>query len=183
MKLKNTKLRIAIIDDEITVCQRLKRALGKEGYEVETFAAAEPFFERMSQQPFELVVTDLRLPGADGMGVLTHVKQWAEDAEVIIITGYGSIASAVEATKAGAYHYAVKPLKLDEIRLLARGALEKVRLRTENRHLRDALGERDSLASIVGASPVMQELFALAKKVAAVDCNVLVQGNSDLPKS
>jgi two-component system, NtrC family, response regulator AtoC len=182
MKMKNAKLRIAIIDDEITVCQRLKRALGKEGYEVETFLAAEPFFERMSQQPFELVVTDLRLPGADGMGVLTHVKQWAEDSEVIIITGYGSIDSAVEATKAGAYHYAVKPFKLDEIRLLARGALEKVRLRTENRHLRDALGVRDSLASIVGASPVMQELFALAKKVAAVDCNVLVQGNSGTGK-
>jgi len=175
-------MRLAIIDDELTVCQRLKRALAKEGHEVETFLSAQPFFDRMAQHPFHLVLSDLRLPDADGLAILAHIKEHAADTEVIIITGYGSVDSAVDAIKAGAYHYATKPLKLDEVRLLARGALEKVRLRLENRRLREALGERDLLAGIVGTSQAMQEIFALVKKVAVVDCNVLLQGRSGTGK-
>ncbi|HBZ54183.1 MAG TPA: Fis family transcriptional regulator [Syntrophobacteraceae bacterium] len=176
------KMRIAIIDDEATVCKRLKRALEREGYEAETFLTAQPFWERMSLEPFHLVFTDLRLPDSDGLMVLDRVKKCSGDTEVIVITGYASVDTAVEAIKAGAYHYATKPLKLEEIRLLARGALEKVRLRLENRELRAALGEKGSLAEIVGNSRSMQEVFALVRKVAGVDCNVLLQGKSGTGK-
>ncbi len=176
------KMRIAIIDDELTVCRRLKRALGREGYDVETFLEAQPFWERMSEQPFHLVFTDLRLPDSDGLAVLEGVKKHSEDTEVVVITGYGSIDTAVDAIKAGAYHYATKPLKLEEIRLLAKGALEKVQLRLENRQLRAALGEKGSLAEIVGNSRAMLEVFALVRKVAGVDCNVLLQGKSGTGK-
>jgi two-component system response regulator AtoC len=176
------KMRVAIIDDEPLVCKRLQRALGREGYEVETFLAAQPFWERMSKEPFHLVLTDLRLPDTDGLAVLDRVKKQCEDAEVVVITGFGSVDTAVEAIKAGAYHYATKPLKLEEIRLLARGALEKVRLRLENRQLRAALGEKGSLAEIVGNSRSMQEIFALVRKVAGVDCNVLLEGKSGTGK-
>jgi two-component system, NtrC family, response regulator AtoC len=176
------KMRVAIIDDEVTVCKRLKRALGREGYEVETFLTARPFWQRMSQEPFHLVFTDLRLPDTDGLMVLERVKKQSEDAEVVVITGYSSVDTAVEAIKAGAYHYATKPLKLEEIRLLARGALEKVRLRLENRQLRAALGEKGSLAEIVGNSRAMQEIFTLVRKVAGVDCNVLLEGKSGTGK-
>lgn len=176
------RMRIAILDDEVTVCKRLKRALGREGYDVETFLTTQPFWERMSQQPFHLVFTDLRLPDSDGLDVLSRVKKFSADTEVIVITGYASIDTAVEAIKAGAYHYATKPLKLDEIRLLARGALERLRLRLENRELRAALNEKGSLAEIVGNSRSMQEVFSLVRKVAGVDCNVLLQGKSGTGK-
>jgi DNA-binding NtrC family response regulator len=175
-------MRIAILDDEVTVCKRLKRALGREGYDVETFLTTQPFWERMSHQPFHLVFTDLRLPDSDGLDVLSRVKKFSADTEVIVITGYASIDTAVEAIKAGAYHYATKPLKLDEIRLLARGALERLRLRLENRELRAALNEKGSLAEIVGNSRSMQEVFSLVRKVAGVDCNVLLQGKSGTGK-
>jgi two-component system, NtrC family, response regulator AtoC len=182
-------IRIAVVDDERIVGSRLKNALEKteEGscdcaYVVEAFTAVEPFFQQLASKGFHLVFTDLKMPDADGMTVLERIKILSPDTEVIIITGYSSIDSAVEAIKKGAYHYSVKPLKLDQIRLLAKNAVEKIRLLSENRSLRDAIAQRDSITSIVGASTAMQEVFALTRKVAAVDCNVLIQGRSGTGK-
>ena len=176
------KMRLAVIDDEKIVCKRLKQALEKDGYEVETFLSATPFLQSLSQRPYQLVFTDLRLPDLDGMALLKRVKDQCEDTEVVVITGYGSIDSAIEAVKTGAYHYAVKPLKLEEVRSLARRIVESIRLRAENRILREALIGKDSLENIVGTSRAMQEVFALIKKVAVVDCNVLLQGRSGTGK-
>jgi DNA-binding NtrC family response regulator len=182
-------IRIAVIDDERIVGSRLKNALEKAGedahdcpYDVEAFTAVEPFFQQMASKGFHLVFTDLKMPDADGMTVLERVKKMSPDTEVIVITGYSSIDSAIEAIKKGAYHYSVKPLKLDQIRLLAKNAIEKIRLQSENRSLREAIAQRDSITSIVGASTAMQEVFALTRKVAAVDCNVLIQGRSGTGK-
>ena len=177
------KARIAIIDDEVIVCRRLSQALGKEGYEVEAFTAGRSFLARMQQQPFDVVCSDLRLPDVDGLEVLAKVKAVRADAEVIIITGYGSIESAIEAIKEGAYHYVTKPLKLNEIRLLVKGALEKIAMRQENLRLRETLKGRDGLNAIVGVSPSVQELFTLVQKIAPVDCNVLLQGASGTGKA
>lgn len=176
------KLRVAIIDDEPIVGKRLKSALEREGYEVEAFTAAEPFLKRMAQQSFQIAVTDLRLPDLDGLAVLSRVKEIDANAEIILITGYGTIDTAIEAIKRGAFHYITKPLKLDEIRLLVRSAAEKIELRQENQSLREALVGKDSLASIVGTSSPMQQVFALVKKVSAVDCNLLIQGRSGTGK-
>lgn len=175
--------RIAIVDDEITVCRRLQKALSKEGCEVETFLAAGPFLERMARVHFQVVFLDLRLSDSDGMNLLPEIKRRWEQAEVVIITGYGSIDSAVEAIQKGAYHYLTKPLKLEDVRLLAHRALEKVRLRQEVDTLKKVLGsQRSSFNGLIGTSKVMQEIFSLIQKVAVVDCNVLLQGDTGTGK-
>lgn len=182
-------IRIAVIDDERIVGIRLKKALEKPGEVVRDgsctvapFVAVAPFFEQLAAKGFHLVFTDLRMPEMDGMTVLEQIKKQSPETQVIVITGYSTIDSAIEAIKKGAYHYSVKPLKLDEIRLLAKNAVEKIRLQSENRSLRDAIARRDSLDNIVGTSPAMQEVFAVTRKVAAVDCNVLIQGRSGTGK-
>ncbi len=175
-------LRIAVIDDEITVCRRLKQALEKGGYGVESFQKAEPFWRRMVQDPFNIIFLDLKLPDVDGMDVLARIKKRYDNVEVIIITGFGSIDSAISAIKKGAYHYVTKPFKLDEIRLLARSAKEKIGLREENRRLRKTVNGQDFLKGFIGTSSAMQEIFAMIKKVAIVNCNVLLQGESGTGK-
>ncbi|ROR02987.1 sigma-54-dependent transcriptional regulator [Desulfosoma caldarium] len=174
--------RLAIIDDESMVCKRITHALSKEGYQVESFLAASPFFQAMQANPFDVVLTDLRLPDMNGLNVLTRVKERWPWVEVIVITGYGSIDSAVAAMKAGAYHYVPKPLRLSELRHLIRGAVEKVALRRENERLREALRGRDPLGRIVGKSQTIQHVFALIRKVAPLDCTVLIEGQSGTGK-
>jgi len=176
------QLRIAVIDDEITVCRRLKQALEKEGYDVEAFQQGESFWDRMIQEPFNIIFLDLNLPDVNGIDVLSQIKKRYDNVEVIIITGYGSIASAISAIKIGAYHYVTKPFKLDEIRLLVRGAREKIGLREENLRLRQAVNGQDILKGFIGTSPAMQEIFAMIKKVAIVNCNILLQGESGTGK-
>jgi two-component system response regulator AtoC len=174
--------RIAVIDDEITVCRRLKQALEKDGYEVEAFQKGESFWGRMIREPFNIIFLDVNLPDINGMDVLSEVKKRYDNVEVIVITGYGSIDSAINAIKIGAYHYVTKPFKLDEIRLLTRGATEKIGLREENRRLRQAVDGQDILKGFIGTSPAMQEIFSMIKKVAAVNCNILLQGESGTGK-
>ncbi|MCJ7538166.1 MAG: sigma-54 dependent transcriptional regulator [Desulfobacterales bacterium] len=176
------QLRIAVIDDEITVCRRLKQALEKDGYEVEAFQNGESFWGRMAQEPFNIILLDLKLPDVNGMDVLSRIQKRYDDVEVIIITGYGAIDSAISAIKMGAYHYVTKPFKLDEIRLLTRGAREKIGLREENRRLRQAVDGQDILKGFIGTSSAMQEIFAMIKKVAIVNCNILLQGESGTGK-
>lgn len=173
---------IAVIDDEITVCRRLKQALERDGYTVESFQMAGPFWERMAVSSFNIIFLDLNLPDENGMEILARIKKWYDDTEVIIITGYGSIDSAINAIKKGAYHYVTKPFKLDEIRLLVRGVKEKIGLREENRRLRETINGQDILKGFIGTSPPMQEIFAMIKKVAIVNCNVLLQGESGTGK-
>ncbi len=176
-------VRVAIVDDEVVVCRRLSQALSKDGYEVEAFTAGRSFLERMQEQPFDVVFCDLMLPDLNGLDVLSEAKSIRRETEVIIITGYGSIESAIEAIKEGAHHYVTKPLKLAEVRLLAQGAVEKINLRQENLRLREALKGGGGLSTIVGISPVMKELFAMVQRVAPVDCNVLLQGASGTGKA
>lgn len=176
-------VRLAIVDDEITVCRRLKGVLDAEGYTTEAFQAGEPFWKRMESFPFQIVFLDLTLPDTTGMEILTRLKGRYAEAEVIIITGHGSIDSAIEAIKKGAYHYITKPFKLEEIRVLAAGAREKIALLQENRRLREAcIGGDEYFKGFIGTSPAMQEIFNMIKKVAMVDCNVLLQGESGTGK-
>lgn len=174
--------RLAVLDDEPLVCKRLTRALTKDGYDVESFLSAAPFLQAMQRDPFHVVITDLRLPDMNGLSVLTKIKERWAGTEVIVITGYGSVENAVTAMKAGAYHYVSKPVRLSEIRHLARGAVEKVAMRRENERLREALRGGDPLGRIVGKSRVVQDVFALIRKVAPLDCTVLIEGQSGTGK-
>ena len=179
----SSQVRIAIVDDEVLVCRRLSQALSRNGYEVEAFTTGGSFLDRMQVEPFELVFCDLKLPDTSGMEVLSRCKKIRSETEVIIITGYASIDSAIEAIKDGAYHYATKPLKLNAIRALAKGALEKIGMRQENMRLREALKCAGGSATIVGNSPAIKELFSMIQKIAEVDCNILLQGASGTGKA
>ncbi len=174
--------RVAIVDDEPIVCSRLQRALAKDGHDVECFAEGSSLLRRMQDHPFDIVFTDLRMPGIDGMEVLSRIKAEHEGSEVIVITGHSSIDGAIEAVQHGAFHYVAKPLRLEEIRHLATRAEEKITLRRENKRLRDELMRRNRFQGFVGGSPAMRELYSMIEKVASVDCNVLIQGESGTGK-
>ena len=175
-------MRIAVIDDEVTAGQHVKRVLDEAGFEVETFQAGAPFLRRMRQEPFQIVFIDMQLPDMDGLSILNQVKQFREDTEAIIITGYGSVDIALQATERGAFHYIGKPCKRHDIRLLAQRAKEKIELREENRKLKLAMGKDNLIAGFVGSSPTMQEIFAMIKKLAMVNCNVLLQAETGTGK-
>ncbi|MBU0484497.1 MAG: sigma-54 dependent transcriptional regulator [Proteobacteria bacterium] len=175
-------IRVAIIDDEETAGSMIKRILDKEGFEVETFLAGQPFLNRMRQNPFQLAFIDLNLPDIDGMEILRLLKQTDEETEAIIITGHASIESAIEATRQGAFHYLTKPSRRHDILLLANRAREKIALREENKKLKLAMGKDNLVAGFVGSSPAMQEVFAMVKKVAMVNCNVLLQAETGTGK-
>jgi two-component system response regulator AtoC len=176
------KFRVAIVDDEETVCERLKGVLDSDGYMTETFQTGGLFLDRMEACPFQIVFLDLTLPDSDGMEILSRLKSLHAESEVIIITGHGSIDSAIAAIKKGAYHYITKPFKLEEIRVLAASAQEKMALRQENRRLREAIAGGDIIKGFIGTSAAMQRIFSMIKKVAIVDCNVLLQGESGTGK-
>ncbi len=175
-------MRVAVVDDELTLCNRLKRTLSNEMLDVEVFLNASQFLRAHESHPFQIVFLDLRLPDADGLEVLTHLKPACEDLEVIMITGYGSIDTAIGAIKMGAYHYLTKPFRLEEVRLLARGAKEKIELKKENRRLKGSIAPHDVFKDFIGSSKAMQEVFDTIRKVAPINCNVLIQGETGTGK-
>jgi DNA-binding NtrC family response regulator len=177
------RYRAAVVDDEAIVCDRLKPVLEQEGLETETFCAGMPFLKQMEESPFHLVFLDLNLPDIHGMKILSTLTERYEHVEIIVITGHGSIDSVVEAMKNSAFHYLTKPFKLSQIAALIRSALEKFELREENRRLHDALIHKDAPSDmIIGVSSAMREVLDTVKKVSAVDCNVLLQGDSGTGK-
>ncbi|EPR44262.1 two component, sigma54 specific, transcriptional regulator, Fis family [Desulfovibrio sp. X2] len=180
--LTTVPARIAVVDDEIPVCRSLSRAFGRDGFDVEAFTTGKAFMERMRARPFDVVLSDLRLPDITGIELLPQIKAEHNDTEVIIITGHGAIDTAIEAMRDGAFHYVTKPVKLAEIRALVQGAIEKIAMRQENARLREALKD-GGMGTIVGTSPVVQRLFSLIRKIAPVDCNVLIQGASGTGKA
>ena len=151
-------------------------------FDVETFGLGHAFLARMAEAPFQLAFIDLKLPDMDGIEILETLKTGYENVEAIIITGHATIASAVEATAKGAANYIAKPFRLQEIRAVARESLEKMELREENRRLREALQDGPHLKDFLGASPPMLEVFSMIRKIAGVNCNVLLQADTGTGK-
>jgi two-component system, NtrC family, response regulator AtoC len=174
--------KIAVIDDEPIVCRETKRTLTKEQYEVETFADGEAALERFEQTDFDLMICDLCLPGISGLELLKAVRRRRPDCEVIIITAYSSVDTAIEAIQAGAFHYVIKPIKTAELKLLVKRVLDKVMLVREKNALKEALFSQNRPADFIGNSKAMLEVFRLIGKVAPLDCNVLIQGESGTGK-
>ncbi|MEW6262324.1 MAG: sigma-54 dependent transcriptional regulator [Thermodesulfobacteriota bacterium] len=175
-------MRLAVVDDEPIVQKRLKQTLTKEGHTVEAFSSGELFWREQVVFPFDLVFLDVILPGMNGMETLRRVKEQAPQTEVILITGRASLDAAIDAVKLGAFHYLAKPVKLEEVRHLARKALEHQSLREENRRLKERHQLLENFGEMLGVSPGMQEVFTLVRKVAPLDCHVLIQGESGTGK-
>jgi DNA-binding NtrC family response regulator len=186
MKNKNIslpgKIRLAVIDDEPIVCQRLKQIFRKRPFEVETFEAAEPALHRMAVRPFHLVLSDIRLPDRDGLEVLTEIKKKFPETQVILITGYATLDQAVEAVKQGAFYYLAKPFTPDQVLTIVERAVDQLTLSHENQRLREELSQRPPIKGIVGISPQVKELLQAIDKVSKIDCNVLIQGESGTGK-
>jgi DNA-binding NtrC family response regulator len=173
---------ILVIDDVLSVRQSLQEILGVEGYEVETAPDGESGLERVKDQPFDLVLTDLALPGLGGMDILKYLVRHQPECSCIIITGYGTIQNSVAAMRLGAYDYLCKPVDPQELRLVVARALDHRRLKRENLQLKKQLHKRYGFANIVGNSEAITQVFELIKKVADTDSTVLVLGESGTGK-
>jgi len=173
---------ILIIDDEKSLLELLTVVFKKEGYAVKTAASAAGAFEVLAKEPVDLVVTDIKMPGADGMDVLRYVRENLPDLPVILITAYGSIAQAVEALKAGALDYVVKPFDVEELKIIVARGLAARRLKQENLLLKRDFKSRYGFEQMIGKSRAMQEIYILIEKVASTDSTVLITGESGTGK-
>jgi len=174
--------RVLIVDDEAPAVQNLAHVCRKQGYDVTTRSSGAGALEALESHRFDVVLTDLRMEKVDGMAVLQRARQLDPDLAVILITGYATLESAIEAMKAGAFHYIAKPIRLDEVREVIDKALEMVRLKRENRQLRNRLGDRDTGPSIITQDTAMQRLLEMATQIASADTNVLITGESGTGK-
>ena len=173
---------ILLIDDEPIALLNLSHVLEREGYTVTACKDGESGLAEMGRTEFDLVLTDLRMPGIDGMDVLRHVRELTADVPVIMITGHATLDSAVDAMKAGAYHYIAKPFRLDEAREVVRSALELRRVKRENSELKERIEDLSSRASIITQDLGMQRLLATARQIAGTDTSVVIHGESGTGK-
>ena len=180
--MSEDKPHILLIDDEAIALSNLSHVLEREGYTVTACKNGESGLAAMQNTRFDLVLTDLRMPGIDGMDVLRHIRETTPEVPVIMITGHATLDSAVEAMKAGAHHYIAKPFRLDEAREVVRSALELGRIRRENMQLKERIEHISSRASIITQDLGMQRLLDTARQIAATDTSVVIHGESGTGK-
>jgi DNA-binding NtrC family response regulator len=178
------EIAILVVDDEAAITDGLRLIFGAEGYAVEAANTLEAALARLEARAFDLVITDLTLPEhrQGGLELLTQVKNRWPETEVVIITGYGSISQAVEATKAGAFYFVEKPFEPEQIVLIAEKALERRRLIAESARLRLRLAERLDHYHLIGQSKAMRTIYETIQSVARTDANVLIIGDSGTGK-
>jgi DNA-binding NtrC family response regulator len=174
--------RILVIDDEMIVCESCKRILEEDGYEVDIALSGKEAFERMKENPYDIIITDLKMPEIDGMEVLRTFRKEYPDAIIIMITGFSTVETAVEAMKLGAFDYIPKPFTPDEVSIVVKKAIEKRNLLQENIYLRQELQEKYGFHNIVGKSKKMQEIYRIIAKVASTESTVLIYGQSGTGK-
>ena len=170
---------LLVVDDERSITDGLRLLFSAEGYEVETAGALHSALAALERKPFDLVITDLSLGGLE---LLKRVKAKKQETEVIIITGYGSVTQAVEATKAGAYYFIEKPFEPEQILLIAEKALERGRLMAESVKLREHFTKREQFYDLIGSSKAMQTIYETIEHVAKTDTNILIIGDSGTGK-
>jgi DNA-binding NtrC family response regulator len=173
---------ILIVEDEAKMRRLLELNLGDDGFKTVSAADAETGLKLLASEPVDLVLTDLKLPAMSGLELLQAAKQHNPALPVIVMTAFGSVETAVEAMKAGAADYVLKPFSLAEIRMVVRKELDVSRLREENRSLREALGQKYSHPNIIAGSPKMQEVLATVERVAPTNSTVLLGGESGVGK-
>src|SRR4030042_1893448 len=173
---------ILIVDDEKSLLDLLNIVLKKEGYRVKTCLTPARGFELLDKEIFDLVICDIKLPQISGMEILKYVRENRPGTPVIMITAYGSLKQAVEALKAGATDYILKPFDVEELKIIIAQELEKRRLKEENTLLKRNLKEKYSFENMIGKGKAMQEIYALIEKSAGTDSTVLISGESGTGK-
>jgi two-component system, NtrC family, response regulator AtoC len=173
---------ILIVEDEAKMRRLLELNLGDDGFTTFSAEDAETGLKLLRESPVDLVLTDLKLPGMNGLEFLQTIKRQNAALPVVVMTAFGSVETAVEAMKAGASDYVLKPFSLTEMRMVIHKELDVRNLREENRSLREALGKRFSHPNVVARSPKMQEVLATVERVAPTNATVLLGGESGVGK-
>jgi DNA-binding NtrC family response regulator len=173
---------LLIVDDENALREAIAERLADHGFIVEQAASGEQALQRLTDFAFDILITDLRLPGIDGRKVVESALERYPDIIPIVITGYGTVKDAVEAIKQGAADFITKPFQFDALLHVLRSALEQRRLKSENAYLRSQLEDRYRIEGLVGHSPAMRGLFQLLETVAATSSTVLITGETGTGK-
>ncbi len=174
--------RILVVEDKASLRQMLHATLEGAGYEVETASEGKAALRTLKEKRYLLVITDLRLPGADGMQVLRQARESDPDVPVIVMTGYGSVELAVEAMKEGAFDFLTKPVDMDHLLLLIGRVVDQRRLQFENLLFREIFAETMGFPRIIGADTGLREILAKTRKVAPTAATVLITGESGTGK-
>jgi two-component system, NtrC family, response regulator AtoC len=177
------KYRILVVDDEHLIRWSLEQSLKRQGYEVATAASGEDALKALRDDPPDLMLLDIQLPGINGLDVLEKAKEIAEEVIVIMVTALGVLETAVKAMRMGAYDYINKPFNLDELAIVIKKALETGELRREVAHLRSEQTRKYGVANLIGGSRHMTNVLAMVQKIARSDAStVLIQGESGTGK-
>jgi two-component system response regulator PilR (NtrC family) len=174
--------KVLIVDDERSMREFLAIVLKKEGYAVSVAAHGAEALSALDKEIFDLVLSDVKMPGLSGIDVLKAVKAASPSTIVLMMTAFASTDSAVEAMREGAYDYLTKPFKIDEVKLLVKNALEKKELLAENARLKQEVHERSAFDQIIGRSEKLTKVLDLIRKVADTSSNVLIFGESGTGK-
>ena len=180
--MEPTKSHILVVDDEADLKHLIVEHLTLEGFEVDAASSAEEATEKLSRTTFDVVVTDLMLPGKSGVVLLEETLARSPETIVIMMTGDATIETAVEAMKKGAYNYLGKPFKLIELPIMIRRGLKESNLRHENQYLHNQLQEKFSFHNIIGTGPAMHRVFELVEAVAGLTNTCLIEGETGTGK-
>ena len=177
-----TSPRVLVVDDDAAMRDMVTSMLEEEGLHAQSAGSAREALERSGDEHFDVVLSDIQMPGEDGRDLVSALRELRPEVPVILMTAFGSIDSAVESMRAGAFDYITKPFKRSAIMAALGRALEHRTLREENRRLRRALDQTTSFGDLIGASPQMREIFALLRRIAHSSSNVLITGESGTGK-
>jgi DNA-binding NtrC family response regulator len=175
-------IRVLAVDDERPTRFLMERELPRSGFAVTPADSGEEALDRLREREFDVVLLDLNMPGIGGMETLRRIRESGTAAEVVVLTGYPDVGSAIEAMKLGAYDYLTKPFKLAEVEVVLRRAADRKRLQKENLALRRMVAQRGGQKLLVGKSAVMEQVLRTVNRIAATDANVLIEGESGTGK-
>ena len=173
---------VLLVEDEAPLREALAEQLADHGYAVEQAESGETALAKLADFAFDVIITDLRLPGIDGSAVIDAALDRYPDIVAIVVTGFGTVKDAVEAIKRGAWDFVSKPFQIDELLHALDSALEQRRLKSENAYLRAQLDERYRFEGLIGKSPAMKRLFQLLETVAGTNSTILIAGETGTGK-